>query len=54
VSPQVATDLLVGPIFYRMFVQHEPLTDAFVKQVVQFLLEGLQGSGPRVGQRRRG
>jgi len=38
VPPHVATDLLVGPLFYRMFVQHEPVTDTFVKQVLQFVV----------------
>lgn len=41
VSPQVAVDLLFGPLFYRMFVRHEPVTERFVKQVVQYFLEGL-------------
>ena len=51
VSPHVATDLLVGPLFYRMFVRHQPVTDAFVKQVLQYVLEGLQA--PRSGRRGR-
>lgn len=42
VPPHVAIDLLVGPLFYRMFVQHEPVTDTFVKQVLQYVVEGLQ------------
>ena len=42
VPPNVATDLLVGPLFYRMFVQHEPVTDTFVRQVLQYVVEGLQ------------
>ena len=47
VPPHVATDLLVGPLFYRMFVQHEPVTDTFVKQVLQYVVEGLQPRRPR-------
>jgi AcrR family transcriptional regulator len=46
VSPDLVTDLLVGPLFYRMFVQHQPVTDAFVQQVLQYVLEGLR-PGPR-------
>ena len=42
VPPHVAIDLLVGPLFYRMFVQHEPVTETFVKQVLQYVVEGLQ------------
>jgi hypothetical protein len=41
VPPRVAIDLLVGPLFYRMFVQHEPVTDTFVKQVLRYVVEGL-------------
>ena len=46
VPPAVATDLLVGPLFYRMFVQHEPVTDTFVKQVLQYVVEGLRPQRP--------
>jgi AcrR family transcriptional regulator len=42
VPAHVAIDLLVGPLFYRMFVQHEPVTDTFVKQVLQYAIEGLR------------
>lgn len=42
VPPSIATDLLFGPLFFRMFVQHEPVTEAFVKQAFQYVLEGLQ------------
>jgi len=42
VAPYVASDLLFGPLFFRMFVQHEPVTEAFVKQALQYILEGLQ------------
>jgi AcrR family transcriptional regulator len=38
----VAVDLLVGPLFYRMFVRHEPLDDAFVEQVFRNVLSGLR------------
>jgi AcrR family transcriptional regulator len=47
VPPFVAVDLLFGPLFYRMFVRHEPVTESFVKQVVQFVLEGIEPRRPR-------
>lgn len=42
VSAHVAVDLLVGPLFYRMLVQHQPLTDAFVSQVFRCVMTGLE------------
>jgi len=42
VPDSVAVDLLVGPLFYRMFVQHQPLTDAFVTQVFRCVTAGLE------------
>ncbi|MEP6763338.1 MAG: TetR/AcrR family transcriptional regulator [Gemmatimonadaceae bacterium] len=41
VPPHVAVDLLFGPLFYRMFVQHEPVTEQFIRQTLRFTLEGL-------------
>jgi AcrR family transcriptional regulator len=49
VPPSLAVDLLVGPLFYRMFVQHAPVTEDFVKQVFQHVLAGL---GPRSARRK--
>ena len=40
----VAVDLLVGPIFYRMFVRHQPLGDAFVAHVFRNVMTGLAKS----------
>ena len=51
VPPHVAADLLFGPLFYRMFVGHQPVTDAFVSQVLKFVVEGLQ-SGRRSARRK--
>ena len=42
VPAPVIVDLLVGPLFYRMFVQHQPLTDAFVTQVFRCVTAGLE------------
>jgi AcrR family transcriptional regulator len=53
VPPHVAVDLLVGPLFYRMFVQHQPVTDTFVKQVLQYVVEGLRPPGASPQRRRR-
>jgi AcrR family transcriptional regulator len=38
----VAVDLLVGPLFYRMLVRHQPLTDTFVSQVFRVVTAGLE------------
>ncbi|MGH7741373.1 MAG: TetR-like C-terminal domain-containing protein, partial [Candidatus Eiseniibacteriota bacterium] len=37
----VAVDLLYGPLFYRSFIRHEPLTRRFVAQVIEHVLGGL-------------
>jgi hypothetical protein len=37
--------MLFGPLFYRMFVQHEPVTVQFVDRVFQYVLQGLQPPG---------
>lgn len=42
VPAQVVVDLLVGPLFYRMFVRHRPLNDAFVSRVFQSIMSGLE------------
>jgi hypothetical protein len=42
VPAHVAVDLLVGPLFYRMFVRHRPLSDAFVAHVFQSVMTGLE------------
>lgn len=39
--PKVAVDLLWGPVFYRMWVRHEPITPAFVTEVFENALAGL-------------
>jgi AcrR family transcriptional regulator len=41
VPAHVIVDLLVGPLFYRMFVRHQPLNDAFVNRVFQVVIKGL-------------
>ena len=51
IPPHVAVDLLVGPLFYRMFVRHQPLDDAFVAQVFNNVLSGLRAP---TAKKRRG
>jgi AcrR family transcriptional regulator len=53
VPAHVAVDLLVGPLFYRMFVQHRPVTDTFAKQVLHYVVEGLRTPGAETEGRRR-
>ena len=40
-----AVDLLVGPLFYRMLVRHQPLNDVFVGQVFRGFMKGLETRG---------
>jgi len=42
VPAHVIVDLLVGPLFYRMFVRHQPLNDAFVSRVFNCVISGLE------------
>ena len=42
VPAHVIVDLLVGPLFYRMFVRHRPLNNAFVSRVFHCVISGLQ------------
>lgn len=42
VPPRLATDLIFGPLFFRVFVQHEPVTKAFVARAFRYLQEGLR------------
>lgn len=41
IPAHVVVDLLVGPLFYRMFLRHQPLNDAFVTQVFRCVVAGL-------------
>jgi len=54
VPPLVAVDLLFGPLFYKRFVRQEPMTQGFVRQVFEGVLEGLGAQPvPRKKRRRR-
>ena len=46
VPAKLAVELLWGPVFYRMWVRHEPVTPAFVKQVFDNVLLGLISTRP--------
>ena len=48
VPPLVAVDLLFGPVFYRRLLRDEPVTERFVREVFEQLMEGL-GPLPRPG-----
>ena len=42
VPAHVIVDLLVGPLFYRMFVRHQPLNGAFVSRVFHCVISGIE------------
>lgn len=42
IPAHVAVDLLVGPLFYRMLLRHQPLNAAFVSQVFRVVTAGLE------------
>jgi hypothetical protein len=48
VPPLVAVDLLFGPLFYRRFIRHEPVTGSYVKQVFENVMAGM---GAKAGTR---
>lgn len=52
VPPDIAADLLFGPLFYRMLVRHDPVTRAFMMQVFRFAMDGL-GAIPASPKTRR-
>ena len=47
VPPLLVADLLFGPLFYRRFVRHEPVSENFVAQVFDHVLAGLASPAPR-------
>ena len=52
ISPELAVDLLFGPLFYRMFVHHHPVTEEFVDQMFRNVLTGLRApQGARKSKR---
>ncbi|MEO8140608.1 MAG: TetR-like C-terminal domain-containing protein [Gemmatimonadota bacterium] len=53
VPPYVAVDLFFGPLFYRMFVRHEPLTEDFMMQVFHHVMTGIGAVPPPATRRKR-
>jgi AcrR family transcriptional regulator len=54
-DPLTVVDLLVGPLFYRMFVRHEPLTAAFAQYTFDHVMAGLapEARPPAQSKRKR-
>ncbi len=48
---ELALDLIYGPIFHRLLHVHAPLTDRFVKSVVDTVLAGLGAAPPELSVR---
>lgn len=45
-DPDLAMDILYGPIYYRLLVGHQPLTLKFVEQLAEQVIPGWQQNGP--------
>ncbi len=41
IDPEVAIDALYSPLFYRLLLKHQPLTDEFVDELVDLVMEGI-------------
>lgn len=39
---EVVTDLIYGPIFYRLLVVSQPIDDAYVQQLVRYAFQGIR------------
>lgn len=39
---EVVTDLIYGPIFYRLLVTYQPIDDAYVQQLVRYAFQGIR------------
>ena len=53
VPPDIAADLLFGPLFYRMLVRHDTVNKAFMMQVFRYVMNGLQEPSASRKVRRR-
>jgi AcrR family transcriptional regulator len=40
-DPEVALDLLYGPVYHRLLHGHAPLTDRFVRDIIETVLRGI-------------
>jgi AcrR family transcriptional regulator len=45
-DPEVATDLMAGPIFERVLFRHLPIDDGLVQRTVDIVLDGLRPRSP--------
>jgi AcrR family transcriptional regulator len=45
-DPEVAVDVLYGPIYYRMLVGHAPLDDGFTDALADHIFAGLRARDP--------
>ncbi len=45
-DPDIVTDLLVGPLFYRHLVSRAPLTDSYADEVVDSVVAALAAPAP--------
>ncbi len=41
IDAEVAIDALYSPLFYRLLLKHQPLTDEFVDELVDLVMEGI-------------
>ena len=41
IDPEVAIDALYSPLFYRLLLKHQPLTDKLVNELVDVVMNGL-------------
>jgi hypothetical protein len=54
VPPDIAADLLFGPLFYRLLVRHDSVSKAFMVQVFRFAMDGLTAKPASRRARRNG
>ncbi|MDJ0724584.1 MAG: TetR/AcrR family transcriptional regulator [Prochloraceae cyanobacterium] len=41
IDAEIAIDALYSPLFYRLLLKHQPLTDRFVDELVDIVIDGL-------------
>lgn len=44
IDPEVAIDALYSPLFYRLLLKHQPLTEKLVNELVDLVMEGIVNS----------
>ena len=55
-DPDVVLDLLYAPLYYRLLVGHQPLSEAFVREHVSLALHGImhtESSASSINKKRR-